>query len=97
MICKIHIDQFCDSLSSKALGLMFSRPKNLVFRFNKPKLVYFHSFFVFHSFYIYTLNQDLTIISKQKVHPFTLSVKKKGRIFLETIKELNIADKVMFI
>jgi len=39
--------EICASIWKQARGLMFSRKKNLIFSFKKPKLVPLHNFFVF--------------------------------------------------
>jgi uncharacterized membrane protein (UPF0127 family) len=61
----------CKSLLSKAKGLMFSRPKNLVFEFDKPRLVSLHTFFVFFPIDVFFLDEKKKIVEKTRMRPFS--------------------------
>jgi hypothetical protein len=95
----------CKSISSKAIGLMFSFPiknKGLIFFFEKEKRIDLHMFFVFYPIDLIFLDRKKKIIElKEKFMPFTFYIsKKKAKYLLElpvkTIKKSNskIGDKI---
>ena len=78
----------------KAIGLMFCRREKaraLLFSFNKPVALAFHSFFVFFSFIAIWLDKKNKIIEIKKVRPWKLDI-KMGKKFTKFI-EIPINDK----
>ncbi|MDO8528277.1 MAG: DUF192 domain-containing protein [Nanoarchaeota archaeon] len=69
----------CNELE-KFIGLMFSSRENakaLLFKFEKPKRLAIHSFFVFYPFLAIWLGEKDKIVKMSIVKPFTLSIKPK--------------------
>ena len=63
--------QICKSIWSKALGLMFSKKKNLVFVFDKEKRIGLHMMFVFFPIDVLFLDENKRIIEvKKDFRPF---------------------------
>lgn len=96
--------QTLKTISSQAKGLMFSKPKNLIFEFKEEKLVPIHMFFVFFSIDIIYLNKEKQVVElKQSVKPFTFyNPKFKCKYLIELkkgqIKEshVEVGDKLEF-
>lgn len=78
--------KICKSTWSKARGLMFSRPKNLLFSFKEDRIVPLHMMFVFFPIDVYFLDKEFRIVElKENFRPFTFySPKTRARYVLET-------------
>jgi uncharacterized membrane protein (UPF0127 family) len=100
--------KLCDSILSKAKGLMFSKrikDKGLVFVFKKDERWSLHMLFVFFPIDVLWLNKDCRIVDmKESFAPFSVLAvpKEKARFVIElpanTIKNSDtiIGDKVSF-
>jgi len=79
----IHIDKVCKSPWSQARGLMFSKPKTLLFSFKTPRRVLVHNFFVFFPIDILFLDEKKQIIeTKLNFKPFSIYKSQKKASFL---------------
>lgn len=77
----------CKNFFSKARGLMFSKPKNLVFEFDKPKIVSLHTFFVFFPIDALFLDHKKKVVEKTTMRPFSFyTPKKKAKYVVEIAK-----------
>lgn len=103
----INIDEkpkICKTKLSKALGLMFSKPKTLILEFDKEKKQCLHMFFVFHPIDILFLDKNKKVIEmKETFLPFTFyNSRKKSKYVIElptgTIREkrIRINDKIKY-
>ena len=75
---------------SQAVGLMFSKKRNLVMRFNKPRYVSLHNVFVFHPLEVLLLDKNQKVIAiENNFKPFTFwNYKRKKAIYVvELAKE----------
>jgi len=92
--------QICESIWSKARGLMFSKKKNLVFVFDKEKRIALHMLFVFFPIDVLFLDKEKRIIEiKNNFRPFsfyTSENKAKYVVELTENNDYNIGDKVNF-
>ena len=81
----------CKTPLSKAIGLMFSRKKNLLFVLGKEQRVPLHNFFVFYPINLVFLDKNKKVIEiKKNFKPFTLyTSKKKASYLLETPFEVE--------
>ena len=87
-----------------ALGLMFSKQKNLIFEFRKEMKNPIHMLFVFYPIDLVFLNKNKRVIElKKSLKPFEIyNTKKEAKYLLElkndTIKKENIKinDKISF-
>jgi len=94
----------CKNIFSKSLGLMFSKPRSLIFIFKKEKIIPLHMFFVFYPIDVLFLNKNKIVIEiKENFMPFTFHIpKKKAKYVIEipkgTIKKskTKIKDKIEF-
>jgi len=94
----------CSKIFSKTFGLMFSKPRTLIFIFKKEKIVPLHMFFVFYPLDILFLNEKKVVVEKKEnLRPFrTYSPKKKAMYILEMTKGIikksktRIGDKIIF-
>ena len=77
--------KICNSLFSKAKGLMFSKRKTLIFIFKTEKIVPLHMFFVFYPIDVLFLNKNKEVIEiKRDLRPFTFySPKQKSKYIIE--------------
>ena len=80
--------RLCQSIASKALGLMFSRPIKdfcLVFPFKCEQRVDLHMFFVFFPIDVLFLDSQKRVVeTKENFRPFTYySPKEKSRFVIE--------------
>jgi uncharacterized protein len=93
-----------ESIFRQFLGLMFSRQKNLIFKFNKEKKETIHMFFVFYPIDLIFLDIDKKVIElKENFKPFQIyNQKNKAKYMLElkkaTIKQnqIKINDQISF-
>jgi uncharacterized membrane protein (UPF0127 family) len=83
--------KICKSAISKALGLMFSRKRNLLFEFDREQKVSLHNFFVFYPINLVFLDKNKKVIEiKKNFKPFTFYTSKtKVKYLLETPWEVN--------
>ena len=85
--------KFCNSIFSKAIGLMFSRKsdKSSVFTFKKEKIVPLHMLFVFYSIDVLFLNQDKKIVEmKENFRPFSFYTPKSRAMYVIEMPENSI-------
>lgn len=70
-----------DSKLSQALGLMFSKPKCLVFDFKKEKRISLHMLFVFFPIDVLFLDNGKKVVEvKENFRPFTFYTSKSDKI-----------------
>ncbi|MBL7051390.1 DUF192 domain-containing protein [Candidatus Woesearchaeota archaeon] len=71
--------KLCENLLSKTIGLMFSlKPKALIFKWEKEKILSLHMFFVFFPIDILWLNKYKKVVQlKQNLKPFQILIPKK--------------------
>ena len=77
--------ELCDTFWKKFIGLMFSRPKNIVFVLDSETKIgaIIHMFFVFHSIDVYWLDPDLNIVDKRIcLRPFRIAVPRKKAMYV---------------
>ncbi len=94
----------CKNNFSKALGLMFSRKKTLIFVFNKEKIISLHMFFVFYPIDVLFLNKNKKVVQlKENFKPFRIIIPKKPAKYIielpnKTIKRTNtkLGDTISF-
>jgi uncharacterized membrane protein (UPF0127 family) len=88
----------CRSFLSQALGLMFSRKKNLLFMFNKEKRISLHMLFVFFPIWAVYLNKNKQAVFIKKLSPFISAFypKQKAKYVLELPAKpaVKIGDKL---
>ena len=78
---------------SQAIGLMFSRQKNLIFNFKKEKKDIIHMFFVFYPIDLIFLDKKKQIIElKQNLKPFKIYKQKNKAKYLLELKNNTIKD-----
>jgi uncharacterized protein len=80
----------CTSYFSKALGLMFSKKKNLIFTFEKEKKISLHMLFVFFPIWAVYLNKNKKVTQIKKLSPFISTTSGKAKFILELIKKPKI-------
>ena len=92
----------CKTILQKAKGLMLSKPKVLIFPFNKPQIVPLHMWFVFFPIDVLYLDKNKKIV--EIIHnfkPFTQYRPKTPSIYivefpLGMIKNSDVGDKIEF-
>ena len=95
----------CKSIFSRTRGLMFSKPRPLIFVFEKEKIIPLHMLFVFYPIDALFLDKNKIVVEiKENFMPFTLySPKKKSKYILELPKDIiretkaGIGDKIEFL
>ena len=77
--------KLCKHLFSKMMGLMFSKPKVLIFVFNKERKIALHMFFVFFPIDVVFLDGNKMVVEiKRNFKPFTFyKSKKRARYVIE--------------
>ena len=96
--------RLCRSILSKAIGLVFSKKKALIFVFKKEKIVPLHMLFVFYPIDVLFLNKEKIVVEKkEKFMPFTFyTPKNKAKYIIEIPTKLakktktGIGDKIKF-
>lgn len=74
----------------QAIGMMFSKPKNLFFIFKKEKRLFVHNFFVFFPIDLIFLDKNYKVIEiKKNFLPFTIYLSKKKVKYLIEGRNLN--------
>ena len=94
--------KICKSIFSKSLGLMFSKPKSLIFIFKEEKIIPLHMFFVFYPIDVLFLNKNKIVVGiKENFRPFAFyTPKNKAKYIIElpqkTIKKTKteIGNKI---
>ena len=87
---KFNIDslEVYDSFWKKFRGLMFSKPRNIVFdlgretRFNSAV----HMFFVFFPLEVYWLDSSFNIVDQKRLKPFQIRIPKRKARYVVEIK-----------
>ena len=70
--------KLCKNNFSKALGLMFSKPKTLIFVLKKEKIISLHMFFVLYPIDVLFLNKNKKVVQlKENFRPFRIMIAKK--------------------
>ena len=79
--------EYSDTFFKKFRGLMFSKPKNLVFVLDRETRIgaIVHMFFVFYSINVYWLDKNMNIVDKKiNLKPFRIAIpKKKAKCIVE--------------
>lgn len=96
--------KLCKSIASQSLGLIFSKPKSLVFEFEKEKIISLHMLFVFYPIDVLFLDKSKIVVDKKEnFSPFTFYTSKKKAMYAiemanKTIKktETELGDKIEF-
>jgi len=96
--------KLCESIFSRTWGLMFSKPRSLIFIFKKEKIIPLHMFFVFYPIDVLFLDKNNVVIEiKEHFAPFSFyNPKNKSKYIIElpksTIKETKTkkGDKIEF-
>lgn len=99
----VDIDCFCKSIFSKSIGLMFSKPKNIVLEFKKPRRIGLHMLFVFYPIDVLFLDENKKIVEiKENLGPFWFYSSKKNAKYAVEIgkqekqrKKFEIGDVVL--
>jgi len=80
----------------QAIGLMFSKQKNIIFEFKKEKKELIHMFFVFYPIDLVFLNKNKKVVElKQNLKPFkTYKSKNKAKYILELRKNTIKNNKI---
>ena len=92
----------CNNIFSKSLGLMFSKPKSLIFIFKKEKIIPLHMFFVFYPIDVLFLDKNNVVVeTKENFMPFTFYIPKyKAKYVIEleknTIRKTETGDEIGF-
>lgn len=76
----------CNSIFSKARGLMFSGPKDLVFKFSREQIIPLHMMFVFFQIDVIYLDSRMKVVEiKSNFKPFSYyRPRMPARIVIET-------------
>jgi hypothetical protein len=85
----------CRSSFRKALGLMFSKKKDLIFEFEKEKRISLHMLFVFFPIWAIYLDKHKKVIAAKKLYPFisTFYPEEKARYIIEMTRKPNVSLK----
>ncbi|MBU90447.1 hypothetical protein CMO94_02800 [Candidatus Woesearchaeota archaeon] len=96
--------KLCKNIFSKSIGLMFSRPRSLIFIFKKEKIIPLHMLFVFYPIDVLFLNKNKIVVEiKENFKPFVFyTPKNKAMYVIELLKgaikssKTKIGDKIDF-
>lgn len=92
---KLKNFKICKSIFSQTRGLMFSKPKNLVFIFDREKKVSVHSFFVFFNIDLFYLDRKKRIIEiKRNMKSFSHYSPSKSASYLVEMPSKNVNQKL---
>lgn len=86
-----------DSTFKKFKGLMFSKKKNLLFKFTKPSIRPVHMFFVFFPITVAWLDSNFRVLEVRKAYPFLIYIpNQKASYILELApyQKLKIGEKI---
>jgi uncharacterized protein len=90
----------CKTLLSKAIGLMFSKKRDLLFIFKKEERVSLHMLFVFFPIWAVYLDKEKKVVYIKKLYPFIsyCDPKQNSSYILELTKQPNIkiGDTIVF-
>jgi len=90
----------CKSTFSKAIGLMFSGRRNLIFNFDEERRISLHMMFVFFPIWAVYLNDEKEVVNIKKLLPFISMCypKEKAKYILELVEkpEIKVGDKLSF-
>lgn len=90
IVAKDH--KICKSAFSKALGLMFSRKKTLIFIFSKEKTISLQMFFVFFPIDVLFLDKNKKVVEiKKNFKPFTFYTSRKKAKYIIEVPERTTA------
>ena len=81
--------EYCTSFWKKFKGLMFSKPRNLVFVLDRETKygAIVHMFFVFYAIDIYWLDKDKKIVDKRiNLKPFRIAIPKEKSKYIVELK-----------
>ena len=81
--------EYCTTFSRKFRGLMFSKPRNLIFVLSKETRfgAIVHMFFVFYSIDVYWLDNDKKIVDKRiNFKPFRIAVPRSKAKYVVELK-----------
>jgi len=84
--------KLCNTFTSKLIGLMFSKRKNLLFEFNNEGYHAIHMFFVFYPVRIAWINKNKKVVDVKLAYPFQplLAPKEKAMYVLEAHPNFDI-------
>lgn len=68
----IRVDKVCASIPSQFHGLMFSKPKTLLFIFKKEKRLAIHTWFVFFPITLVFLDKNNLVIEVKIMKPWSV-------------------------
>ncbi len=96
--------KICKSVLAKSIGLMFSKPKNLIFVFDKERIISLHMFFVFYPIDVVFLNKNKVVVElKKNFKPFRFYLPNKKAMYVielpkNTLKETKteVGDIIKF-
>jgi len=96
--------KICKSALSKFIGMMFSRPRALVFAFKEEKITSLHMLFVFYPIDVLFLDKSKKIVEiKENFMPFSFYRPKNKALYIielpeGTIKKskTGLGDKIGF-
>jgi len=82
----------CNHIFSKAVGLMFSIKRNLIFEFNHEQKISLHMLFVFFPIWVVYLDKDRKVVEIAKLYPFISfhNPKNEAKYILELVKKPNV-------
>lgn len=97
--------RLCRDVFSKAIGLMFSKPRTLVFEFEKEKIISLHMLFVFYPIDVLFLDKNKVVVDKKEdFRPFTFYASKKKAMYAIEMEngtidktKTEIGDKIEFL
>jgi len=93
-------EKYCKSVFSQAIGLMFSKRKNLVMVFSEERKIKLHNWFVFYGIDVLVLDSSRRIVEiKNNFKPFRFwSSIRKGKYVVELgVKgEYGVGDELEF-
>ena len=81
-----------NSFIKRSIGLMFSKPKNLIFIFknNKTKSgIIIHTIFVFYTINILMLDFNKRVVEKVRLRPFSFYVPKHNFCYMIELANVN--------
>ncbi|MBW2976409.1 DUF192 domain-containing protein [Candidatus Woesearchaeota archaeon] len=96
--------KICRGIVSKSLGLMFSKPRPLIFIFKKEKIVPLHMLFVFYPIDVLFLDKNKKVVEvKESFKPFKFYTPKNKALYIIELpkgaiknSKTKIGDKISF-
>jgi uncharacterized membrane protein (UPF0127 family) len=74
----LDIDCIANTKQRQALGLMFQKPKIMLFPQRKPLKIPIHMCFVFYPIWAVWLDKEQVVLDMKKAYPFALYISHKG-------------------